>query len=189
MLGYDDVVRLLRLQAKAFELLTWLGQECAHNPELLSADAAADLARPSTAAAWVERHRPELPAELAAVDPHGAFANLLSSFFSTSFRVEHLEFDNRLLWVRIVPGVSEGASDRTGVARIQALALKHLAASQRLPVSQRQAGDLVHTHRDLRDAVLLWTYVWELDRRARNKGKGPVVHRIWRSIPGRRGGR
>ena len=31
--------------------------------------------------------------------------------------------------------------------------------------------------------MLVWTYVWELDRRARNKGKGPVVHRIWRAIP------
>ena len=32
-------------------------------------------------------------------------------------------------------------------------------------------------------AAQIWTYVWELDRRARNKGKGPVAHRIWRSLP------
>ena len=50
-------------------------------------------------------------------------------------------------------------------------------------MTQRQAGELVRTRRDLRDAVLVWTYVWELDRRARNKGKGRVVHRIWRAIP------
>ncbi|WP_326999802.1 hypothetical protein OHA72_32295 [Dactylosporangium sp. NBC_01737] len=183
MLSYDDVAELLRLQAKAYELLLWLSHESADDPDLLSADAAAGLARAGSAAAWVERHRHRLPQDLAALDPHGPFANLLASFFATSFRVERVEFGNRVVWSRIVLGASAGPPERTGLAHSQALAVKHLAASQGLPMTEAQAGDLVRTRRDLRDAFLLWTYVWELDRRARNKGKGPVVHRIWRSLP------
>ncbi len=184
VLTHDGVAELLRLQAKAYELLLWLSHASADDPRLLSADAAAGLARAGSAAAWFERHRPLLPPDLAALDPHGPFANLLASFFATSFRVEQVEFDNRLVWARIVLGTSAGTPDRTGVAHSQALAVKHLAASERLPLTEAQARDLVRTRRDLRDAVLLWTYVWELDRRARGKGKGPVVHRIWRSLPG-----
>jgi hypothetical protein len=184
VLSYEDVVELLRLQAKAYELLLWLSHESADNPDLLSVEAAASLARAGSAAAWFERHRSELPQDLAALDPHGPFANLLASFFVTSFRIEQVEFGDRLVWARIVRGASGGTPDRAGRAHSQALAVKHLAASERLPMTETQARDLVRTRRDLRDAVLLWTYVWELDRRARNKGKGPVVHRIWRSLPG-----
>ncbi|MFC6020848.1 hypothetical protein ACFP2T_32345 [Plantactinospora solaniradicis] len=183
MLSYEDVAELLTLQAKAYGLLMWLSQASVDDPEMLSVDAAARLARPGTAATWIAEHRSELPADLATLDPHGPFANLLSSFFSTSFRVEHLEFNNRLVSARIVLYASPGPADRTGIVRTQALAVKHLAASQRLPTTEGQARDLIRVRRDLRDAVLLWTYVWELDRRARNKGKGPVVHQIWRSIP------
>jgi hypothetical protein len=183
VISYDDVAALLTLQAKAYELLMWLDRESVDNPELLSAHAAAELAHPGTAAAWVDRHRCELPVELTVPDPHGPFANLLSSFFATSFHVKHLEFGNRLVSARIVLGVSERAPDRTGLRQSQALALKHLAAAQRLPMTARQANELVRNRRDLRHALLVWTYIWELDRRARNKGKGPVAHRIWRSIP------
>ena len=84
---------------------------------------------------------------------------------------------------RIVLGASKGAPDRAGVRQSQALELKHLAASQRLPMTGGQATELIRTRRDPRDALLVWTCIWELDRRARNKGKGPVAHRIWRSIP------
>jgi hypothetical protein len=183
MISYEDVTALLTLQAKAYELLLWLDRESVDNPQLLSVDTAADLAHPGTAAAWVERHRSMLPVDLTVPDPHGPFDNLLSSFFATSFRVEHLEFGNRLVSARIVRGVREGAPDRTGLRQSQTLALKHLAATQRLAMTARQANELVRTRRDLRDALLVWTYIWELDRRARNKGKGPVAHRIWRSIP------
>lgn len=183
VISYDDVVALLALQAKAYELLMWLDRECVDNPRLLSVDAAADLAHPGTAAAWVDRHRGELPVDLAVPDPDGRFANLLSSFFATSFRVEHLEFGDRLVSARIVRGVTGGGPDRTGLRQSQALALKHLAAAQRLAMTARQADELVRTRRDLREALLVWTYTWELDRRARDKGKGPVAHRIWRSIP------
>ncbi|MEV4516264.1 hypothetical protein AB0K00_45795 [Dactylosporangium sp. NPDC049525] len=183
VLSYDDVAELLRLQTKAYELLLWLSRESADNPQLLSADAAEGLARASSAAAWIEHHRPQLPQELAAIDPHGPFANLLASFFATSFRVERVEFDNRVVWARVVLGASAVPPDRTGLAQSQALAVRHLAASQGLAMTEAEARDLVRARRDLRDAVLVWTYVWELDRRARNKGKGPVVHRIWRSLP------
>lgn len=52
----------------------------------------------------------------------------------------------------------------------------------KLPLSEKEARFLVRRE-TLRVASLLWTYAWELDRRARRKGKGTVSHRIWRAIP------
>jgi hypothetical protein len=57
-----------------------------------------------------------------------------------------------------------------------------LAASEGISLTEKAAGRIVKRSA-VRQAALLWTYVWELDRRSRRKGKGPVVHRIWRSIP------
>jgi len=51
-----------------------------------------------------------------------------------------------------------------------------------MPIAERDAHRLIKRNA-LREASVIWTYVWELDRRAKNKGKGPVAHRIWRSIP------
>lgn len=178
MLGRDEIARLLTLQAMAYELLKWLDQEAVRNPGLLS-NAAGPLTEPDSAADWLEARRDHLPAGLVPGDPRGAFANLFCSFFSTSFRVERVEFDGRVVWSRVkrtVPG-------RSGLGSAQALALKHLAASERQPITGKESSELVKKLRGARDDLLLWTYVWELDRRARRKGKGPVAHRIWRSIP------
>jgi hypothetical protein len=64
----------------------------------------------------------------------------------------------------------------------QALALKHLANSQGTRVSDGEARKLAQ-RRSLQPHLLLWTYIWELGRRAKGKGKGAVVHSIWRSLP------
>jgi hypothetical protein len=173
------VAELLALQAVAYRLLRWLGEACVDDPELLSAN----LAGPRDVGAWLERYRDRIPPDLVPEDPRGAFANLFASFFATSFHIDRLEFGDRVVFARIVLGAPHGRPDRTGLGASQALAVRHLAASEGLAVTDRQAGELVRAGRVPKDALLVWTYVWELDRRARNKGKGPVVHRIWRSIP------
>ncbi len=182
MLNREDVARLLRLQADAYELLMWLGRESILNPDLLSPSVVTLLGAPETTALWLEQHRERLPAELLPAEPPGLFSSLFCSFFSTSFQVRHLELGERLLDSRLTLGAAKNLPSRIGLEQSQALALKHLAAFERMPISEQDARRLVK-RKALREAALLWGYVWELDRRAKNKGKGPVVHRIWQTLP------
>lgn len=160
----------------------WLAEQAGQDPGLLSPEAAARLCEPASAAQWLELQRERIPAELMPAEPAGAFANLFASFFSTSFRVSHLDFEGRLLESRLNVGVREENQPRAGLEQCQALALRHLAAAAKVPITDKDARRLVR-RKDLREASVIWTYVWELDRRSKQKGKGPVVHRMWRSIP------
>jgi hypothetical protein len=182
MLNRDEMAQLLLIHSSAYKLLMWLAEESASDHELLSPDAVVLLREPDTAARWFETNRERVPAELLPSEPGGPFANLFCSFFSTSFRIRHLELDNRLLDSRLTLGVGEKTPGDAGFERSQALALKHLAACAKMPITEREAHRILKSQA-LREASLIWTYVWELDRRAKNKGKGPVAHRIWRSIP------
>ena len=178
----EEVGRLLVLQSAAYELLMWLTDAANRDPSLLSPSAVALLREPGTAAQWLNDHRERIPHHLLPEEPAGAFASLLSSFFTTSFRVTHLEFEGRLMESRVTLGVIEEASVSAGLEQCQALALRHLAAAEGAPITEKDARQLVR-RKNLHEASLLWTYVWELDRRAKQKGKGAVVHRIWRSLP------
>jgi len=182
MLEREHVAQLLMLQSKAYELLMWLAGEASRDPTLLSPKVVALLREPASAAQWLARERQRLPVGLMPVEPAGAVATLFASFFSTSFRVSHLEYDGRLMESRLNVGVRDEHRAAAGLEQCQALALRHLAASEKLPITDKDARTLVR-RKALREASVIWTYAWELDRRAKQKGKGPVVHRIWRSIP------
>jgi DNA-binding transcriptional regulator YdaS (Cro superfamily) len=182
MLTREDVAQLLTLQAKAYELLMWLGAEGVKDPDLLSPAVVALLGEPLPAAAWLDQHRKRIPPALLPPRIEGPFANLLSSFFSTSFNVTHLDFGDRLVDSRLRLGMDRGLASHVGLDQSQALALKHLAASEGISITEKTARGIVK-RATVRPAALLWTYVWELDRRSKKKGKGPVVHKIWRSIP------
>jgi hypothetical protein len=182
VLQREEVRRLLGLHAQAYALLLWLADAANRDPELLSPAALAMLEDPEQVPLWLERHRDRIPSELLGGEPGGAFAGLLASFFGTSFRVRHLEFEGRLLEARLTRGAAERAASTAGVEQCQMLAVRHLAASEGARLTEKEARTLVR-RKSLREAALVWTYAWELDRRARNKGKGEVVHRIWRSLP------
>jgi hypothetical protein len=182
MLGREEIGQLLALQARAYELLMWLADEATQDPTVLGPHAVAALREPDTAALWLQEHSEHLPERLLPTDPANTFASLFSSFFSTSFRVKHLVFEGRLIETRVTVGADYNPSEGAGLEQCQALALRHLAAAEGVPITDKDARRLVR-RKSLHDASLLWTYIWELDRRARQKGKGSVVHRIWRSIP------
>jgi hypothetical protein len=59
--------------------------------------------------------------------------------------------------------------------------MKRLARSEGLSITARRAGRLADQSR-IKDQLLLWTYVFELGRRARGESKGPPIHRIWRAM-------
>jgi len=182
MLTRNDVQQLLALQAQAYRLLMWLADEASKDPQLLSPEAVAELREPETAALWLERHRLRLPGALVSYEALHPFASLLSSFFSTSFHVKHLEFEGRLVESRVTLGITEAPPVRGGLEQCQALALRHLASAEQMALAEKEARLLVR-RKSLHDASLIWTYVWELDRRAKRKGKGTVVHKLWAALP------
>lgn len=181
MLTRPELAQLLRLQATAYDLLMWLADAANRDPELLSPEAVRRLSDPDLAPEWLEAQRGQLPEQLLPEDPRGWFANLLCSFFATSFHVRHLEFEGRLVESRVTLG-AEHPNSKTGLGQCQALALRHLATAEKIRITEREAGQLAR-RKSLSQACLPWTYAWELDRRAREKGKGSVVHQLWRALP------
>jgi hypothetical protein len=182
VLTHDEIAQLLTLQSQAYDLLMWLADDAIRDPYLLSPEAISAVKEPEPAAQWLNRHRDHLPQKMLPERMEGAFANLFSSFFATSFHVDHLEFEGRLLDSRVKVGVHEKSWTGFGLEQTQALALRHLASSEKIQITEKDARKLVR-RKSLHEPSLLWTYIWEMDRRAKQKGKGPVVHRIWRSIP------
>ncbi len=183
MVTRDEVAELLRLHDKAYQLLLWLGQRAVRHPKALSPEVVQQLARPATCAEWLAASRLSLPANvLPDKGMQDAFVNLFSSFFSTSFHVEHVSLGNKLLDSSLSTGSSAGRRNPSGFIAAQALALRHLGGSENIRISDAEARTLAK-RKSMQPNLLLWTYVWELDRRAKGKGKGEVVHRIWRSLP------
>ncbi|MCC2667736.1 MAG: hypothetical protein K0Q72_207 [Armatimonadetes bacterium] len=182
MLDFAAIKQLLQQQAKAYQLLLWLGDQATETPQLLGREAVRQLREPDSALAWLRNRQTELPADLLPQPVEPEFAALLASFLSTSFQIQHLEFEGRLVEARLTRGAAPDAQGHVGLTQCLVLAVRHLAASQNLPISGKEAGLLVN-RKSLRQDAVLWAYLWELERRACNKGKGSVVHRIWSCIP------
>jgi hypothetical protein len=182
MLTRDDVALLLARQAQAYELLLWLGRTSAEDPSLLDADAVRELANARTVSGWISRHRHRIPPELLPGNVDGPFAALFASFLATSFRIDHVHFGDRLVATYLVRGATPERAPRAGLTASQTLALRHLLTAERILLTGDEIGSLAR-RTDLAEALELWTYVWELDRRSRGKGKGPLVHRLWRRLP------
>jgi hypothetical protein len=182
MLQREEIEQLLRLQSQAYELLMWLADEATRDPNVLSPTAVGALQNPETAARWLTQHQERFPVPLRPAEFGGAFANLFASFFSTSFHVKHLKFEGRLLESRVTVGAPSERGAISGLEYCQILALRHLATAEKRPITEKEARRIVRRAK-LHEASLLWTYAWELDRRSKEKGKGSVVHRLWRSIP------
>jgi len=181
MLSREELPRLLRLQAQAYDLLMWLADAANREPELLAPVAVARLKDPKTAAEWLEEQRPRVPERLIPAETRGPFAHLLSSFLSTSFQIRHLEFEGRLVESRVTLG-AERTDSALSRMRCQSLALRHLATSEKIRLTEKEAGQLAQ-RKSLSTASLLWTYAWELERRSRETGDGSVVHQLWRALP------
>lgn len=182
MLTRDRIAHLLALQGQAYALLMWLAGEANHDPDLLAPAVVAQLRTPATTAAWLTAARDRLiPGALLPRAVDGEFATLLASFFATSFQVTHLDLGGRLVESRLVATPPPDAASTVSVAASQALAIKHLAASEGIALAQDDARRIAKQPAH-RQAAHLWAYAWELDRRARDKGKGPVVRELWRGI-------
>ena len=178
----EAIEQVLALQGQAYALLMWLADEATRDPDILAPEAVAALREPERALTYLERHSHRIPSHLLPADLSGAFVNLLSSFFSASFGVKHLEFEGRLVESRVTVGGEPDPKRGAGIEQCQAVALRQLASAEKMTLTDKEARYLVRRKR-LEGPSLLWTYVWELERRAKDKGQGSVAHRIWRELP------
>src|SRR5262245_127554 len=122
----QEIAELLQLHTQAYKLLLWLGREAVQNPSTLAPEVVELLARPATCDTWLESNRSNLPSDLMPqLQNHLEFVNLFSSFFSTSFRVDHFSIGGELLDSSLSTG-SERAGKPSGYVEAQALALRHL---------------------------------------------------------------
>lgn len=117
MLTRERADLLIRLQSGAYDLLLWLADEANQDPAILSPEVVAALRQPDTTLRWLKRQRDRLPARLLPPEEDEAFAGLLSSFFSTSFHVRHLEFNGRLLEARVTLGTADTSTGGSNNAR------------------------------------------------------------------------
>jgi hypothetical protein len=183
MLTRDEVGDLIQLHAAAYRLLMWLDRQAGENPKVLAPEVVALLAKPASCGPWLEENRSKLPLEVLPEGPmREEFVNLFSSFFSTSFHVKHVSFGEELLESHLSAGGSMYTNKLQSHKEAQALALKHLASSEGIRLFEADAHKLAKL-KSMKPHLLLWTYVWELGRRAKGKGKGQVVHQIWRDLP------
>jgi len=112
----------------------------------------------------------------------------MSSFFRTSFHVEYFKFSDEISGARLKVGVDAeekqwkgGRHPRMTPKKILTLALKHLASSEGLKIDESRARQIAK-HSSIEEDLLIWTYAWELGRRAKKTSKGSSLHSIWRRI-------
>jgi hypothetical protein len=178
-----DTTTLLQIHRRAYELLMLLDQRASTDPEWLAPHVVDRLRRYESAKEWLAEHQNDLPDEFrfppTLVEP---FARLFSSFFETSFDVEQTTFQDKLLSARLRRGKRTESSMTRNTLPVVALALKHVLALEGIRLDARQTRSLAGRS-DIHTETRIVAYIWELDRRVRGKAKGPVVHKLWLSLP------
>ncbi len=182
MLELEDCARLLRLQDMAYRLLLHVSERAAHDAEVLDPTEQTRIHDGETCAEWLKENRRLHPAPLwpgKAELP--TFANLFSSLFRDSFGVRIYAWDGRLL------GATLSASERPSNAKkrraFQAQAVKRLARAESGRRLSWDEARRVSDARTLAAPVALWSWVFELSRRAEGRISGDTGRSLWRAIP------
>lgn len=184
----NEIEIAVTLHKKAYGLLLWLKQQARHQPDLLVPDQVEELESGEECVEWVARHRSQFPSEVRPDrnDVH-AFGYILSSFFSTSFRVAETRYgDNARTTLKVGAKEFRGRRhkrhserrDREAADELKRLALVVLAEECRVtatPDVQERAIAAAELAADL----TLWTYGCELVRRTQFASQGAAVHRLW----------
>jgi hypothetical protein len=184
----DDLELAVTLQKKAYGLLLWLKQQARHQPNLLKPEQVEEFESGDKCVEWTARHLAEFPSEFRP-DRNAvrAFGYLLSSFFSTSFRVAETRFWDDVRTTLVV-GAKEFKGrrhkrhserrEREAADELKCLALAALADEHGLSASadlRERAFTSAEPARDL----TLWTYGCEIVRRTQFASQGSAVHRLW----------
>lgn len=185
----SEISHILKLHNLAYDLLMWLDKRASSDPYVLSPEQVEIIKSGKKCALWLNANRNSVPPELLPTEQDiPIFANLLSSFFHTSFHVQYFEFNNKIVDARLVADADQEAKQRRGgrqpgmtSKQILTLALKHLASSEGIKINETEAQKIAK-HSGIEKDIIIWAYVWELGRRARKASKGPALHTIWRRI-------
>lgn len=200
-MNQDDIERILRLQNSAYELLLWLNKRAEDEQEILSDHNLEKWRFAASCETWVRSVHGTIPQALRpSQDDIPAFAHLFSSFFQTSFHLVESaptrvygHSDDESWWGgsgqrKLMPGAPGGKKSAKGKARgaesareLRLIALEELALENDLLPSR---ADLESLEKDakLHDALVLWTYFHELNRRAHFASQGEAVRSLWQEM-------
>jgi len=183
-----EIERTLSLHKIAYELLIWLKEQARNNRGLLDSKAVEAMSSAKSCEEWLVPRLAMIPVHLRpGANDISAFSHLFSSFFSTSFRVDHVRS-----WETVERTLVTGAKAFHGRRHKKhselreeeaALELKRLALGALAEEAGLQSNPLltqrVVLSEDITHDLALWTYVCELARRAEFASQGPAVHRLW----------
>ncbi len=178
-----EVESILQLQNQAYQLLMYIAGRANREPTWLSSHDAERLMKWESALDWMRKHGDDLPVQVPGSDePAERLARLFASFFEVSFRVDKMSWDGVELETRVRRGRKPRPQELRKTSEVVALAVKHVLAREGVRMTVDQARRIAQWQRTKTQTRIL-AYVWELDRRARGKSKGSVVHTLWRSLP------
>jgi hypothetical protein len=196
----SDIERILHLQQSAYELLLWVNKRAENEQEILSDQNLERWRFGDTCEAWVRDVYGMIPNALRPTEEDvPAFARLFSSFFQTSFRIVESAptrvYDNwgEESWGgsgkrKLMPGAPGGKKSAKGKVKVGAsarelrlIALEELAIENDLLLG-RSDLEALESDAKLHDALVLWTYIHELNRRANFASQGEAVRSLWQKM-------
>jgi len=178
-MNIDKLENALNLQKRSYALLLWAGEHAQH---LLDQET---LSSSNRCIDWLKRHWNKFPVELrpglSQLEP---FAKMLTSFFATSFHLEHEGSDARLVRGR---KFKDGRNKKyangraaDAAAELSRMAIICLAEGEGILVRDRdELVEAVLKDDAVADALSLWAYACELVRRSQFASQGPAVHHLW----------
>lgn len=184
----NDIENAVEIQQKAYGLLPWLKDRAATNPGLFGADGVKHFSSGDACVKWVRQNLSAFPLQFRPrPDQASAFGYLLSSFFSTSFRVAEVKQRGAAMTTLV-----RGAAARSGArekrraahrqeqvaAELGCLALTRLAEEQNFELRADKIEEAFANPEIFQD-LALWTYGCELVRRCQFASQGEAVHRLW----------
>ena len=177
-----QISEVIELHSKAYRLLLWLDRQAIHDPEVLSQEREQIFSDGISTAQWFEREKFYFPAELIPSDDRiERFAFLFSSFFYTSFHIRRMWYQEQCIEARLLRHSAFISRSRAGKKDIYTNALKKLAKEIGFVLDYEHLKALRKSPY-IRPDLILWTYVWELDRRSRKQSKGEILRYLWRQL-------
>lgn len=194
----EELVRVLDLQRKAYNLLLWIDEQARHQADLLSDENVAAWKYADSCQSWVRQMSGIFPRDFRTEENDiSAFSHLMPSFFNTSFHVEEKtvskyshSYDSYIAdkRVRLVAGVSstrktKAQKEKTleSARHLQFIALEELAIENDCDLSREQLENLTRKI-ETSDALNIYSYAHELMRRSQFASQGAAVHSLWQSM-------
>ena len=195
MLQPDSLSKIVDLQQRSFLLLKWLADAIGEG--FIRFETAHDYSSmPAAGEAWIREHYLNLPERLRPEQEDvGVFSAIFSTYLKNSFDL-HADPGKRLYsedahcfcrfcsWMIGVPRLQPKKLKPADKKRAQTMiadTLRRMASQHELEISDRKYDEVL-ANPDLREALAMTTYGYDLLRRAQGAPSGPAVLHLWRSF-------